>query len=187
MSKDNYLGKQYIILISFVAFLLYVLNVNLMVYLIRKSYSYKLISVFGAMSETYGDIDKSIIDNILNEKTETFQKGMSMLKQNGYGQSGITIIENSINNEIIFISIFVLAILILLIFSLIVMFNNHLVFLNYFEESLDKFHKPSSYYANSNRYTKNVFEKLHRLSLNSRHNIQLSVVVKVVVTNSKKS
>ncbi len=173
MKKYNFLDGHYIFIIGFLMFAFYIMNVAFMSYTIKTNYSERIISALGAMSETYGDINKEVVDSVLNNKNETYQEGKQILRKYGYNLSGNTLIKNSLNQEITNIAIFNFIIILFLLTSLYIMFKNHMKFLGRIDGYLDDFGKPGNSNGESNPYTKNLMDKLYKLSLNSKHNISL--------------
>ncbi len=173
MKKYNFLDGYFVFIIGFAVFAFYILNVVFMSYTIRNSYSQRIISALGAMSESYGDIGKEVVDNVMNNNNEAYLKGKLILKKYGYNQSGDTLIKDSMNREIMEISIFMLAIILFLMSCLYIMFKNHMKFLGRLNGYLDNFNSLENLSEETNPHAKNLMDKLHRLSLNSKHNIGL--------------
>ncbi|MGB8454857.1 MAG: HAMP domain-containing sensor histidine kinase [Anaerocolumna sp.] len=173
MKKYNFLDGHYIFVIGFLVFALYIINVVFVSFTIKTSYSERIISTFGAMSETYGDINKEVVDSVLNNNRETYREGKQILKKYGYNLSGNTLIENSLNQEVLSIVIFTFSIILFLLTSLYFMFQNHMKFLERLDVCLEDFDNPAAPFKESNPFTKNLMDKLHKLSLNSKHNISL--------------
>jgi signal transduction histidine kinase len=173
MKKNNFLDMRFIIAVSCCVFVMYFFYVVFMSFTLRNSYSNAIISAVGSISDIYGDIDKQVIDNILNQNNESFRKGEMLLKQYGYGSSGYKIIGNSLNSLIVVIALFVLAVYVFILFCLYLLFKNHVEFIDRLENCLDDFNDLKIGKLESNQYTKNLINKLQKLSLNAKHNISL--------------
>ncbi|GEM_PF-5295985 len=173
MKKYTFLGGHFIFIAGFIVFIFYILNVVFMSYIIRNSYSERIISVLGAMSESYGEIGKEVVDNVMNNNKETYREGTLLLRKYGYNLSGDALLKNSLNREMIDVSIIMLAIVLFPIICLFVMYKNHMKFLSRLDGYLDDFNHPRNFSEETNPFTKNLMDKLYRLSLSSKHNIDL--------------
>lgn len=173
MKKNNFLDGRYILAIGLTVLVLYIINVVFMSLTIRSSYSERIIQALGAMSATYGDIDKEVVDNVINNNSETYQEGKRVLKKFGYSLSGDTLIKNSMNEEIIHIAAAVFFILLFLMAGLYVLHRNHMRFLARLEGYLDNFSQLPETMEEANSYVRNLMDKLCRLSQNSSHVVHL--------------
>lgn len=173
MKKNNFLDGRYIFIIGLIVFVFYILNVVFMSLTIRSSYSERIIQALGAMTATYGHIDKEVVDSVMNNSSENYQGGKLVLKRYGYNLSGDTLIKNSMNREIAVISVIMFFIILFLMTGLYIMFRNHMKFLERLNGYLDDFgHLPESL-EETNPHTRNLMDKLYRLSQNSKHTVSL--------------
>ncbi|WMJ85658.1 sensor histidine kinase [Anaerocolumna sp. MB42-C2] len=173
MKKKYFLDEHFILTIGLLVFTFYIINVSYMSYTIKNSYSERIISVLGAMSEVYGDMNKSVIDTVVKDDHKAYADGIKLLKKYGYRFSGETLIKDSVNREITYLSVFELTIIIFLFLCLTILFNNHMKFLKRLEGYLDDFNNPGAFLAESNHHTIRIMDKLHKLYINSKHNILL--------------
>ena len=173
MKKNNFLDGRYISAIGLTVLVLYIINVVFMSLTIRSSYSERIIQALGAMSATYGDIDKEVVDNVINNSGETYQEGKRVLKKFGYSLSGDTLIQNAMNEEILHIAAAVLFILLFLMAGLYVLHRNHMRFLARLEGYLDNFSQLPETMDETNSYVRNLMDKLCGLSQNSSHVVHL--------------
>ncbi|QHQ60098.1 hypothetical protein Ana3638_04285 [Anaerocolumna sedimenticola] len=173
MKKNYFLDGQFVLGIGLLVFTFYIINVSYMSYTIKNSYTERIVSVLGAMSEAYGDMNKSVIDTVMNDDHKAYAAGTKLLKKYGYRLSGEILIKDSINEEITYLSIFELTIILFLLFCLTILFKNHMKFLKRLETYLDDFNNPASSFEESNNYTNRIMGKLHKIYLNSKHNILL--------------
>ncbi len=173
MKKNNFLDGRYISAIGLTVLVLYIINVVFMSLTIRSSYSERIIQALGAMSATYGDIDKEVVDNVINNSGKTYQEGKRVLKKFGYSLSGDTLIQNAMNEEILHIAAAVLFILLFLMAGLYVLHRNHMRFLARLEGYLDNFSQLPETMDETNSYVRNLMDKLCGLSQNSSHVVHL--------------
>lgn len=173
MKKNQFLDGHYIGIVGVVIFVFYIANVLFMSYTIRSSYSERIIRALGAMTKTYGEISKEVVDSVMNSSDETYAEGKIVLKKYGYYLSGDTLIKNSMNREILDISVLLFISIAFLLTSLYFMFKNHLKFLERLDGYLDDFNNLTDSFHESNLHIRNILNKLHRLSLNAKHNISL--------------
>ncbi len=178
MKKNNFLDGQYILSIGFIVSVLFLVNGIFLSAAIRNSYSERIISALGAMSVTYGDMDKAVVDSVLNGSSQTYGAGLTILKRYGYNLSGPDLIKNAMNQEIVFASLFMFSIILFLLISLTIMYKNHMKFLGRLDRYLDEFNSPGTYKEESNPYTRNLVNKLRTLSLDARHNLSLIQIEK---------
>lgn len=178
MRRIDFLDKRFLITISFIVFFLYTLNVIFITITIKDNYSEQIISVLGDIAESGGKLEKQAIDNLMIGNTESYQKGKLVLKKYGYNFSGENLIGNSINRDIIYISIPLFIILIIVLVCFRIMYQNHIGFLKRLDKYLDDFENSDFqndfiFDYDTNQYTKDIVRKLHKLSLKSIHNISL--------------
>jgi len=123
MKKNQFLDGHYIGIVGVVIFVFYIANVLFMSYTIRSSYSERIIRALGAMTKTYGEISKEVVDSVMNSSDETYAEGKIVLKKYGYYLSGDTLIKNSMNREILDISVLLFISIAFLLTSLYFMFK----------------------------------------------------------------
>lgn len=178
MRKSVFLGKYYILLVSFISLFLYVINYVVLIITVKANYSRQLIAAIGAVYENHGFIEKKVIDNLMSGNLNTLDKGEFVLKKYGYFLSGQGLMEHLISREILIFGVVSLLLMLLILLSFQVMFQNHVTFLKKLDRYIKDLENPRKeekrdWDYGSNSYTRNIMDQLKEMSLSAKHNISL--------------